>query len=321
MPMAVRDTIYAVFIAFAVTVILCPIAIPVLHRMKFGQQVRDDGPATHLKKQGTPTMGGLMILAGVLVSGLIFSIRYPKVLPVLFLTVGFGFVGFLDDFLKIKKKQSEGLKVWQKLCLQFVITGFFCAYMLCGAESGRTMLIPIVHIYVTVPAVLYVPLLFFIILGTDNGTNFTDGLDGLASSVTIPVAIFLAAVSIRGNWGIAPLCGAMLGSLMAFLMFNTHTAKVFMGDTGSLALGGFVAGAAYMMQIPFYIPIFGFIYLIEVVSVIIQVVYFKATGGKRFFRMAPIHHHFEKGGAEEPQIVSWFSIVTALLCMLSWLLL
>jgi phospho-N-acetylmuramoyl-pentapeptide-transferase len=183
------------------------------------------------------------------------------------------------------------------------------------------MLIPFVHIPVTLPGVFFVPLLFFVVLGTDNGTNFTDGLDGLLTTVTIPVAIFLAAVSISGGWGISPVCGAVLGSLMAFLLFNAYPARVFMGDTGSLAIGGFVAGAAYMMQIPLYIPIFGFIYLIEVVSVIIQVSYFRATHGKRFFRMAPIHHHFEKCGAREPQIVAAFSVITALLCMLSWLLL
>ena len=189
------------------------------------------------------------------------------------------------------------------------------------SDAGTTMLIPFVHIPVTLPAVLFIPLLFFIVLGTDNGTNFTDGLDGLLASVTIPVAIFLAAVSVYRSWEISPVCGAVLGSLMAFLLFNAYPARVFMGDTGSLAIGGFVAGAAYVMQIPLFIPVFGFIYLIEVVSVIIQVSYFRATHGKRFFRMAPIHHHFEKCGAREPQIVAAFSVVTALLCMLSWLLL
>ncbi len=319
--MVIRDTILAVFVAFAVTAVLCPAAIPILHRMKFGQQVRSDGPETHLKKQGTPTMGGIMILAGIVVSTLVFSFRYPEALKVLFLTLGFGIVGFLDDFLKIRKKQSEGLNPKQKLALQFVITAIFCVWMMMTSDAGTTMLIPFVHIPVTLPAVLFIPLLFFIVLGTDNGTNFTDGLDGLLASVTIPVAIFLAAVSVYRSWEISPVCGAVLGSLMAFLLFNAYPARVFMGDTGSLAIGGFVAGAACMMQIPLFIPVFGFIYLIEVVSVIIQVSYFRATHGKRFFRMAPIHHHFEKCGAREPQIVAAFSVVTALLCMLSWLLL
>ncbi len=319
--MVIRDTILAVFVAFAVTAVLCPAAIPILHRMKFGQQVRSDGPETHLKKQGTPTMGGIMILAGIVVSTLVFSFRYPEALKVLFLTLGFGIVGFLDDFLKIRKKQSEGLNPKQKLALQFVITAIFCVWMMMTSDAGTTMLIPFVHIPVTLPAVLFIPLLFFIVLGTDNGTNFTDGLDGLLASVTIPVAIFLAAVSVYRGWEISPVCGAVLGSLMAFLLFNAYPARVFMGDTGSLAIGGFVAGVAYMMQIPLFIPVFGFIYLIEVVSVIIQVSYFRATHGKRFFRMAPIHHHFEKCGAREPQIVAAFSVVTALLCMLSWLLL
>jgi phospho-N-acetylmuramoyl-pentapeptide-transferase len=317
--MVLRDTIWAALIGFFVTLVICPKSIEILHQMKFGQQVRDDGPATHLRKQGTPTMGGIMILIGVFAGTIFFIPRYPEVLPVLFVTIGFGLVGFADDFLKIRKKQSEGLNPKQKILLQIVITAVFCVYMTVFSEAGTTMLIPFAKIPVTLPVLLFIPLLFFIVLGTDNGTNFTDGLDGLLSSVTIPVAILLGAVSVSRSWSISPVCGAMLGSLMAFLCFNANPAKVFMGDTGSLAIGGFVAASAMMMQIPLYIPVFGFIYLIEVVSVIIQVTYFRKTGGKRFFRMAPIHHHFEKGGAKEPQIVAWFSTATAVLCLIAWL--
>ncbi len=317
--MAVRDTIFALFIGFAVTAGLCPYAIPFLHRLKFGQQVRDDGPQSHLKKQGTPTMGGIMILAGILVSTLIFAGRYPHVLPVLFLTAGFGLTGFADDFLKIVKKQSEGLNPKQKLLMQFVITGVFAFYMAKSSEAGLTMILPFLHRSLPLPVWLGVPVLFFIVLGTDNGTNFTDGLDGLLSSVTIPVAVFLAAVSVSRGWGISPVCGAVTGSLMGFLLFNAYPAKVFMGDTGSLAIGGFVAGSAYMMQLPLFIVIIGFIYFIEVVSVIIQVGYFKRTHGKRFFRMAPIHHHFELGGWSETQVVTRFTMATAILCMIAYL--
>ena len=317
--MEVRDTILALFCSFAVTAGLCPYAIPFLHRLKFGQQVRDDGPQSHLKKQGTPTMGGIMILAGILAGSLLFAGRYPRILPVLLLTVGFGLTGFADDFLKIVKKQSEGLNPKQKLLIQILFTGVFAAYMVRYSEAGLTMLIPFVHRSITLPAWFGVPALFFIVLGTDNGTNFTDGLDGLLSSVSIPVAVFLAAVSVVGSWGISPICGAVTGSLMGFLLFNAYPAKVFMGDTGSLAIGGFVAGAAYMMQIPLFIVIIGFIYFIEVVSVIIQVGYFKRTHGKRFFRMAPIHHHFELGGWSETQVVTRFSMITAILCLIAYL--
>ena len=315
------ESILALIVSFILSALLVHAAIPILHRLKFGQEVRDDGPQAHLKKQGTPTMGGCAFLTALTAVGIVLGIRHPAVWPVLLLTLGFGLTGFIDDFLKIRKHQSEGFNPKQKLALQFVITAIFCVWMMMTSDAGTTMLIPFVHIPVTLPAVLFIPLLFFIVLGTDNGTNFTDGLDGLLASVTIPVAIFLAAVSVYRSWEISPVCGAVLGSLMAFLLFNAYPARVFMGDTGSLAIGGFVAGAACMMQIPLFIPVFGFIYLIEVVSVIIQVSYFRATHGKHFFRMAPIHHHFEKCGAREPQIVAAFSVVTALLCMLSWLLL
>lgn len=317
--MAVRDTILSLLCAFAVTAGLLPWAIPFLHRLKFGQQVRDDGPQSHLKKQGTPTMGGITIVLGIIVPSLLFASRYPHLIPVLGLTAGFGLTGFLDDYLKIVKKQSEGLNPKQKLLLQLVFTGLFAVYMLRHAEAGLTMLIPFAHRSITLPAWAGIPALFFIVLGTDNGTNFTDGIDGLLSSVTIPVAVFFAAVSLVQHWGIAPLCGAVIGSLMGFLMFNAYPAKIFMGDTGSLAIGGFVAGAAYMTQLPLFIVIIGFIYFIEVVSVIIQVGYFKRTHGKRFFRMAPIHHHFELGGWSETQVVTRFTMVTVILCLIGYL--
>ena len=317
--MAVRDTIIALLAAFAVTAALCPYIIPILHRFKFGQEVRDDGPQSHLKKQGTPTMGGVMILAGFLVPVLIFSPSYPEMIPVAFLTIGFGLIGFADDFLKIHKHQSEGLNPKQKLAMQIAVTAAFAWYIAVKSEAGCAMRIPFWKEELVLPAVIFVPVLFFIVLGTDNGTNFTDGLDGLLSSVTLPIAGLLAVISIAGGWGISPAAGAMIGALMGFLLFNAHPAKVFMGDTGSLAIGGFVAGSAFMMRIPIFIAIFGFIYMIEVISVIIQVGYFKKTHGKRFFRMAPIHHHFELGGASETQIVNAFSIVTFLLCLAAYL--
>ena len=319
----INETILAIIIAFAVSAILCPIVIPFLHKLKFGQQVRDDGPQAHLKKQGTPTMGGLVILTSIIVTSLFYLRDYPKIIPILFVTVGFGIIGFLDDYIKIVMKRSEGLNPMQKLLGQFVITGIFCWYLITSNDVGTSMLIPFTggfdHGYFLDLGWLFVPFLFFVTLGTDNGVNFTDGLDGLCTSVTILVATFMTVVAIGENTGISPITGAVVGSLLGFLLFNVYTAKVFMGDTGSLALGGFVASSAFMMQIPLFIAIVGLIYLVEVLSVIIQVTYFKKTGGKRIFKMAPIHHHFELCGWSETRVVAVFSIITAILCLIAYL--
>ena len=319
----INETILAIIIAFAVSAILCPIVIPFLHKLKFGQQVRDDGPQAHLKKQGTPTMGGLVILTSIIVTSLLYLRDYPKIIPILFVTVGFGIIGFLDDYIKIVMKRSEGLNPKQKLLGQFVITGIFCWYLITSNDVGTSMLIPFTggfdHGYFLDLGWLFVPFLFFVTLGTDNGVNFTDGLDGLCTSVTILVATFMTVVAIGENTGISPITGAVVGSLLGFLLFNVYPAKVFMGDTGSLALGGFVASSAFMMQIPLFIAIVGLIYLVEVLSVIIQVTYFKKTGGKRIFKMAPIPHHFELCGWSETRVVAVFSIITAILCLIAYL--
>ena len=319
----INETILAIIIAFAVSAILCPIVIPFLHKLKFGQQVREDGPQAHLKKQGTPTMGGLVFLTAVVITSLLYIRDYPRIIPVLFMTVGFGVIGFLDDYIKIVMKRSEGLNPVQKLIGQFIITGIFVYYLVCSGEVATSMLVPFTGgfehgLYLNL-GFLFIPFVFFVVLGTDNGVNFTDGLDGLCTSVTILVATFLTIISIGENSGISPITGAVVGSLLGFLLFNVYPAKVFMGDTGSLALGGFVSASAFMMQIPLFIPIIGLIYLVEVLSVIMQVSYFKATHGKRIFRMAPIHHHFELGGWSETRVVAVFSIVTALLCLVAYL--
>ena len=315
----INETILAIIIAFAISAMLCPVVIPFLHKLKFGQQVRDDGPQAHLKKQGTPTMGGLVILTSIVITSLFYIRDYPKIIPVLFVTVGFGIVGFLDDYIKIVMKRSEGLNPLQKLIGQFIITGIFAWYLLHSGQVETTMLIPFTGgfddgIFISL-GILFVPFLFFVVLGTDNGVNFTDGLDGLCTSVTILVATFMTIVALGENSGISPITGALLG----FLLFNVYPARVFMGDTGSLALGGFVASSAFMMQMPFFIPIIGLIYLVEVLSVIMQVSYFKATHGKRIFKMAPIHHHFELCGWSETRVVAVFSITTAILCLVAYL--
>ena len=305
-----------VLIAFAISARLGPVVIPFLRRLKVGQTEREE-LKSHLKKAGTPTMGGLMILAGVLVTSLFFVRDYPKIIPVLFLTVGFGVIGFLDDYLKVVLRRSDGLLAWQKMLLQIVVTGIFAFYMIQYTDVSLAMLIPFSGgKYLDIGAAA-VPLMFFVVIGTVNGVNFTDGLDGLASSVTVLVATFFSVVAVGTASGIEPVTCAVVGALLGFLLFNVYPAKVFMGDTGSLALGGFVAATAYMLQLPLFIPIVGFIYMIEVISVMMQVTYFKATHGKRIFRMAPIHHHFELGGWSETRVVAVFSIVTALLCLLA----
>lgn len=312
-----RNNIIAVMISFCVSALAGPMLIPFLQWLKCGQTVRAEGPAAHLKKAGTPTMGGVLILFSVTVTSVIFMEDYPKIAPVLFLTVGFGLVGLMDDFIKVVCRRSMGLSPWQKLAGQLTVTGIFAWYVVNYTDVDFAMKVPWVQGRYLDFGVWNVPILFFIVLGTANGTNFTDGLDGLAGSVTLMVAVFFSVVAIGSRAGIEPLTCAVAGALLGFLLFNVHPARVFMGDTGSLALGGFVAGCGYMLQIPLYIAVIGVIYLVEVLSVILQVLYFKASGGKRIFRMAPLHHHFELCGWSETRVTALFTIITALMCLLA----
>lgn len=312
-----NHVVIPVLISFVLSLIMGPIVIPFLRKLKMGQTEREEGVQSHLKKAGTPTMGGVMILASVIITSLFYVKDYPKIIPVLFLTAGFGLIGFLDDYLKVVMKRSDGLFPMQKMALQIVVTAIFAFYVVKIAKVPLTMLIPFSDGKYWDIGIFAVPVLFIAVLGTVNGTNFTDGLDGLASSVTVLVATFFTVVAVGTKSGIEPITCAVVGALMGFLLFNVYPASVFMGDTGSLALGGFVAGTAYMMQMPLFIIIVGLIYLVEVLSVIIQVTYFKKTGGKRFFKMAPIHHHFELCGWSETRVVAVFSIITAILCLIA----
>ena len=317
--MAGNQILIPMLISFGLSVLLGPVVIPFLKRLKVGQMVREDGPYTHLKKSGTPTMGGILILVSVAVTTVLYVGRYPKILPVFFLTLGFGLIGFFDDYLKIVKRNSVGLCPWQKMLGQILVTGMFAWYLSYTGNIPQAMRIPFIEGRYLRLGALEIPFLFLVVTGTANGTNFTDGLDGLVSSVTVMVATFFTVVSMGMGAGIEPLTCAVAGALLGFLLFNVHPASVFMGDTGSLALGGFVAGCAYMMQMPLFLPIVGRIYVAEVLSVIIQVVYFKVSGGKRFFKMAPLHHHFELCGFSETKVVAVFSIITAVLCVLALL--
>lgn len=312
-----RISIAAVMFAFCISALAGPLIIPFLRRLKCGQTVRDDGPAAHLKKSGTPTMGGILILFSAVMSAAVFLEEYPRIAPILFLTIGFGFVGLMDDYIKVVCKRSMGLTPWQKLFGQLAVTGIFAWYLIRYTDVSLAMKVPFVPDRYLDFGMWNIPILFFIVLGTVNGTNFTDGLDGLAGSVTLMVAVFFSVVAIGTAGGIEPVTCAVAGALLGFLLFNVHPAEVFMGDTGSLALGGFVAGCAYMLQMPLFIAIVGAVYLAEVASVILQVGYYKVSGGKRIFRMAPLHHHFELCGWSETRITAVFTIITALMCLLA----
>ena len=313
------QVIIPVLVSFAISLVLGPVIIPFLRKLKMGQTERVEGVQSHLKKAGTPTMGGIIFLIAAVVTSLFYVKDYPSIIPILFLTLGFGIIGFLDDYLKVVLRRSDGLLPWQKFLLQVVVTGIFVFFLLNYTDISLNMLIPFWPGHYLNLGILSIPVLFIAVIGTVNGVNFTDGLDGLASSVTLIVAVFFTVVSIGMKSGIEPVTCAVVGGLMGFLLFNVYPAKIFMGDTGSLALGGFVAGTAYVLQMPLFILLVGIIYLVEVLSVMIQVTYFKATHGKRIFKMAPIHHHFELCGWSETRVVAVFSIVTAIMCLIAFM--
>lgn len=313
------SAIYAILIAFLANIILSPIIIPFLTKLKFGQNVRDDGPKTHLIKAGTPTMGGIIILISLVVSSLFFLNGNYDAIIVLFVTIGYGIVGFIDDYIKVVKKRSLGLKAYQKIIGQLIITIIFLVYIYKFSNIGTDIYIPFTNGKTIELGILFIPFFFITMIATVNGVNLTDGLDGLASGVTVLVVIFFLFSAWAVGSGVLPITGASVGSLLGFLLFNTHPAKVFMGDTGSLALGGFVASVAILIKMPIFIVIVGIIYVLESLSVILQVVYFKITKGKRLFKMAPLHHHFEQLGYKEVKVVAIFYIITAIACLIGFL--
>ena len=307
---------YALIIAFIACVVLGAFVIPKLHN--FGQNVRDDGPKSHLKKQGTPSMGGIFMIGAFAIATLFFVKDNPDAIVVLLITVGSGLVGFLDDYIKVVKKRSLGLRAWQKVVFQLIVTILFAIYLLKMNDFGTEIYVPFTKGFYINLGWLYVPFLFFVMVGTVNSVNLTDGLDGLASGVTVLVATYFVFIAYAVNKGLIPVCGAAIGALLGFLVFNSYPAKVFMGDTGSLALGGFVASVAILTKMPIMLVIVGFVYVCESLSVMIQVGYFKLTGGKRIFKMAPIHHHFELSGLQGIKVVELFTIATAVLCLLGF---
>ena len=317
--------ILSFIVAFGVTAIAGLVLIPVLRRLKAGQSIRQDGPVWHMSKQGTPTMGGIMFIlaigAALLAAGggpLRMGLRNHWY--VFLFALVFGAIGFIDDFQKLRHHANEGLTAPQKFLLQLAAAIAFTVLMRGEGYLTPNLFIPFVNLTIPLPWVVYMVFAAFVMVGTVNAVNLTDGIDGLATGVTIPVALFYMAVSAWfGRTDLAILSAALAGGLAAFLIYNFHPAKVFMGDTGSLFLGGMVCGLAFALDIPLVIPIIGLVYVAEVLSDIIQVAYFKKTGGKRFFRMAPLHHHLELGGWSETKLFCVFSGVTLALCCLAFL--
>ena len=308
-------------IAFALSGILGYLLLPVLRALKAGQSIREIGPTWHNYKAGTPMMGGLMfIFAAILcLLGNLPSMRDYSVFFVLAMSLSFGFIGFLDDFTKIKYKRNLGLTSLQKAMLQMAISALFLYAMYKTGAMDTHLYIPFVNISVELHPILYIFFAMFVMVGCDNAVNLTDGVDGLSSSVTLPVMVFFTAVSVAmGKYELALLPASLTGGLMAYLFYNWHPAKVFMGDTGSLFLGGVVCGLAFALEMPLILILVGFVYICETLSVILQVGYFKLTHGKRLFKMAPIHHHFEMCGWKEEKIVLSFAGVSALMCLLAW---
>ena len=296
--------------------------IPMLRALKVGQSIREVGPIWHNYKAGTPMMGGLMFIGAsiiVLLCNLPFMKDY-SVFYVLILSLSFGFVGFLDDFAKMKKKQNEGLTSIQKFLLQLAVSALFLYIMYRSGAMSTQMYIPFIGVSIPLHPIVYIFLSMFIMVGCDNAVNITDGVDGLSSSVTLPVMVFFTALAVKqGKYDLALLPASLVGGLIAYLFYNWHPAKVFMGDTGSLFLGGVVCALAFALDMPLILILVGFVYICETVSVILQVGYFKLTHGKRLFKMAPIHHHFEKCGWKEEKIVIVFAAVSAAMCALAWL--
>ncbi len=312
-------------IAFIVSIIMGFIIIPILKKRKVGQIERDDGPQSHLKKQGTPTMGGIIIIITmtlVVIGTYIYLSNIGetdiahRLLPILLLTIGFGLIGFIDDFKKLVLKNTEGLKPSYKMMGLLIISVAYVIYLVYGLKIETQTYIPIIKTYMDMPVFIYIPFAIIVILGATNAVNLTDGIDGLSSSVCAIIITCLAIIGISLQlYEVSIFASIVIGAVLGFLMFNIHPAKVFMGDTGSLMLGGVISGLALYLEMPLLLLVIALIPVLETISVMIQVVYFKKTG-KRFFKMAPLHHHFELSGWKENKVVVVFSVATLLLCII-----
>ena len=319
------SVLITIVVSFLLTVLIGRWLIPVLHAMKAGQSIREIGPKWHQVKAGTPTMGGLMFMAAALIC--VVAAGWTAMLAgtweqlmVLGFSLIYGAIGFIDDFVKVKKKRNLGLTALQKLILQLAAALAYLALLRWNGNLVSAVYIPFINYSLELPWVLYLVFAVFVIVGCVNAVNLTDGVDGLAAGVTLPVMVFFTVTAYAwGNETLALFPAALIGGLAGFLVYNFHPAKVFMGDTGSLFLGGAVCGMAFALDMPLILILVGIVYIVEALSVIMQVLYFKATHGKRIFRMTPIHHHFEMGGWSEIKIFAVFTGVTVVMCVLAWL--
>lgn len=330
-------TALSLVLAFALTAILGPMIINWLHKLKYGQEIREEGPAWHQKKSGTPTMGGIMFIIGIAAS-IVINIAITAIMKnmssiilksiILFsVALGFGAIGFIDDYIKVVKKRNLGLTAIQKFLLQLLFAGAYVFIMHMMGMLDTKVVIPFIKLAIELPLWLYVPFVMFVVVGTVNAVNLTDGLDGLASSITVITSLFFAVYAYfrftPSQTGVSIFAMAIAGGLLGFLIFNKYPAKVFMGDTGSLFLGGAIALMATDLNMQIYLIIIGFVYFAETLSVIMQTAYFKYTKkkygeGRRIFKMTPIHHHFEMIGWKETKIVAVFSAVTLVLCAVAY---
>lgn len=311
------DLIFLVVIATMASAVLTSVEIPILKNKQFQQFIREEGPQSHLSKAGTPTMGGIAIVGTLVFITLAAGDITMDTLAMLVVTLLFAAIGFFDDYIKVAKKHNLGLRAWQKLVLQILFAGALAFYVAKFTEHGTEVWLPIIDKYLDF-GVLYVPFVIFVVVAMANAVNLTDGLDGLSSGVTTLVAFFFGIVaSSFGHASGMNFCAALCGGCLGFLFFNKYPAKLFMGDTGSMALGGALAAVAIIMKVEFLLPIAGLVYVMEALSVIIQVGYFKLTGGKRIFKMAPIHHHFEECGMKEQHVVIMFWIVALICCAIA----
>lgn len=319
------SVLITIVVSFLLTVLVGRWLIPALHALKAGQSIREIGPKWHQVKAGTPTMGGLMFMAAALVCVVVAGWTAMlagtwEQLMVLGFSLIYGAIGFIDDFVKVKKKRNLGLTALQKLILQLAAALAYLALLRWNGNLVSALYIPFINDSLELPWVLYLVFAVFVIVGCVNAVNLTDGVDGLAAGVTLPVMVFFTVTAYAwGNETLALFPAALIGGLAGFLVYNFHPAKVFMGDTGSLFLGGAVCGMAFALDMPLILILVGIVYIAEALSVIMQVLYFKATHGKRIFRMTPIHHHFEMGGWSEVKIFTVFTGITVVMCVLAWL--
>lgn len=315
--MNIQTTI--LFVSFIATVILGAIVVPILKKKKIGQVVREDGPQSHLQKSGTPIMGGIVIILVVTAILAFFAKDYPILIMPIVAVLGYGLVGFLDDFKKLILKDPEGLSPKKKMIGLFLVTIALIVLYLYVFKLGTSIIIPVFAQPISLGIPVFILFMTFILLGTTNAVNLTDGLDGLATGVTAIIMTFFTLAALKQqNTAMAIFSASMVGSCIGFLLFNMHPAKVFMGDTGSLALGGAVAIVALILKMPLYLAIVAFVCIIDTISVMLQVVYFKMTGGKRLFKMAPFHHHLELSGYKETTVVLVFWIVTVICCTIAY---